>query len=105
MDEPILYIYADKLPRLIFNGGLHEYIYSNIQWPGNFHGEGVVLISFIVKKDGKITNIKVERSLCPFCDEEVLSVFNSMPDWEPGEVNYSKVDIKLYMPIEFKIKN
>lgn len=102
-DEPILYLYVDKLPQLNDDGDLNKYVYSNLKWPNQFGGQGTVLISFVVQKNGDIINVKIEKSLCPFCDEEVVRVFQSMPNWEPGEVNSVQVDVKMYFPVEFKI--
>jgi protein TonB len=103
-DKPLLYIYAEKLPRFNIEGGLKNYVYSNIKWPDMFCGEGTVLVSFVVQKNGKVNNVKIERGLCIFCDDEVIRVFNSMPDWLPGEVDSKPVDVKLYFPVEFKLK-
>lgn len=104
LKEPILYLYADDLPHFANKMNLHDYIYNNIQWPAQFDGEGTVLISFVIQKDGKIKNINIERGLCPVCDDEVKRVFELMPTWEPGVLNSEKVDIKMYFPVVFKIK-
>ncbi len=103
-DKPLLYIYAEKLPQFNIEGGLKNYVYSNIKWPDMFDGEGTLLISFVIQKNGKIKDIKVIKSLCTQCDEEVIRVFESMPDWQPGEVDSKPADIKLYFPVEFKLK-
>lgn len=103
IDEPILYIYVDKLPRFIESGGLINYVYSNLNWPNTFGGEGTVLISFVVKKNGELKDIKIEKSLCSFCDQEVIRVFETIPLWEPGELNSTQVDVKMYFPVVFRI--
>jgi TonB family protein len=104
-DEPILYIYADKLPQFNHNSeGLHEYIYKNLQWPYQADAEGTVLVSFIIKKDGKVTNVKIEKSLIKEFDDEAIRIFESMPNWEPGEKNSKQVDVKMFFPVIFKIK-
>jgi len=103
-DEPILYIYADKLPKFNYNGGLHDYIYTKLQWLYQLDIYGKVLVSFVVQKDGKVKNVKIERSLSPICDDEVIRIIESMPDWEPGELDSKSIDIKLYFPVEFKLK-
>lgn len=38
-DKPLLYIYAEKLPQFKKDGGLKNYVYSNIKWPDMFDGE------------------------------------------------------------------
>ena len=104
-DDPILYIYVDELPRLNYEGGLRQYINDNIQWPNQLSGEGYVLISFVVQTNGKIKDLKNEKSLCPpHCFEEVKRIFESIPDWKPGKLDSKEVDVKLYLPIEFRLR-
>ncbi len=105
-DEPILYIYVDELPRLNYDGGLKKYIIDNLQWPNQLSGEGYVLVSFVVQTNGKVKDLKNEKSLCPpQCYEEVKRIFESIPDWDPGKLDSGEVDVKLYLPIEFKFLN
>ncbi len=103
-DEPILYTYVDKLPGFIESGGLKNYVYSNLKWPDTFGGEGTVLISFVVNKNGELKDIKIEKSLCSFCNQEVIRIFETAPLMEPGELNSIKVDVKMYFPVVFRIK-
>lgn len=60
--------------------------------------------TFMIQKNGKVKDIIVIKSLCTQCDEEVIRVFSSMPDWLPGEVDSKPVDIKLYFPVEFILR-
>jgi TonB family protein len=104
--EPVLYLYVDKQPAFICSEGLKDYIYNhNLMWPiPQMDAEGTVLISFVIKKDGSVNNVKIEKGLHPAFDEEAKRVIESMPDWEPGEINSNKVDVKFYIPIVFGIK-
>lgn len=104
VSEPILYLYVDEIPHFDDKKNLHDFIYNNIQWPALFDGEGTVLVSFVIQKDGKIKNINIERGLCSTCDEEVKRVFELMPTWVPGILNSEKVDVKMYFPVVFRIK-
>lgn len=103
-DDPILYIEADKLPKFNYSGGVENYIGSNLKWPYQMDIDGVVLVSFVVNKTGKIEKIKIEKGLHQKCDEEVIRVFQEMPLWEPGEKDSKKVDVLLYYPVKFFIK-
>ncbi|RPI13397.1 MAG: energy transducer TonB [Ignavibacteriae bacterium] len=103
--KPVLYIYADKLPVLIYEGGIKEYFAKNLHWPDPMiDAEGTVLVSFVIMKNGKLASIRIERSLAKEFDDEVIRVFESMPDWKPGKKDGKAVDVKLYFPVEFKIK-
>ena len=104
LDKHVLYLYVDKLPQFNYDGGLNNYLLANLIWLYQLDTGGEVLVSFIVQKDGSIKNIKKETGLTSPFDDEVIRVLESMPAWEPGEINSNKVDVKLYLPIEFGIK-
>ncbi len=103
-DEPISYLYVDKLPTLKYKDGLKKFIYSNLEWPRKFDGEGKVIVYFVVSRTGKIKNVKIEKSLCLTCDEEVIRIINLLPDWSPGELNNRAVDVEILLPVYFKVK-
>ncbi|MBQ8760792.1 MAG: energy transducer TonB [Bacteroidales bacterium] len=90
-----------------FPGGQEEmmkFIQDNRQYPDeaksqNLHGR--VIVSFIVEKDGSLSNVKVMRSLGSGCDEEAVRVINSMPMWKPGKNSGKEVRTKMLVPITF----
>ena len=102
-DEPIFYLYVDKVPKFNSDNSLKGFIYTNLRWPKMFDGEGKVIVSFMVSKSGRVENIKIEESLCSECDNEVIRVVNMMPDWEPGELDNRTVDVIIYLPVYFRI--
>ena len=63
---------------------------------------GTVHLSFIVEKDGYISNIKIMRGIAGGCDEEAIRVTKAMPKWIPGEQNGRKVRVRFYMRVEFE---
>lgn len=90
-----------------FPGGQEEmlkFIQDNRQYPDeaksqNLHGR--VIVSFVVEKDGSLSNVKVMRSLGSGCDEEAVRVINSMPKWKPGKNSGKEVRTKMLVPITF----
>jgi TonB family protein len=62
---------------------------------------GIVLVQFIVEKDGTITNAKVIVPLYPSFDKEVLRVINRMPKWKPGTNMGKPVRCHYLLPIRF----
>lgn len=101
-NKPILYLMADKLP--VFEGGnnkLQEFLNKNLKWPYDFDGSGTVLISFIIRSDGSIKDIKVEKSLQIDCDNEAIRVIKLMPKWKPGKLCGKPVDVLIYFPVRF----
>ncbi len=65
--------------------------------------EGVVIVSFIVKKDGSIANIKILKSLGKGCDEEAIRLIKTMPKWIPGKQNGKAKESKMTLQIRFAL--
>ena len=67
--------------------------------------QGKVTVTFIVEKDGSITNAKVIQALYPSLDEEALRVINSMPKWTPGKMKDGKVvRVQYTVPLTFRLQ-
>ena len=65
--------------------------------------QGRVIIQFVVKKDGSISNPTVARSVDPLLDKEALRVINAMPKWKPGMHEGKAVNVKYTIPVMFKL--
>jgi TonB family protein len=65
--------------------------------------EGTVYVSFVVRTDGEITDVKVLRGIGGGCDEEALRVISTMPRWIPGKQNGKNVDVLFNLPICFRL--
>ena len=93
-----------------FPGGdaaLMQYLRDNIKYPVVAQENGVqgrVVVSFVVEKDGSITDVKVVRSVDPSLDKEAQRVVKSMPKWIPGKQNGSAVRVKYNVPVSFKLQ-
>ena len=93
-----------------FPGGmeaLYKYLSENIRYPEQAKNEkiqGRVFISFVVEKDGSITDAKVIRGIGGGCDEEGLRVVNAMPKWTPGKQLGKAVRVQFNLPINFKLQ-
>ncbi|UZD23666.1 energy transducer TonB [Algoriphagus halophytocola] len=86
--------------------GLVSYIGDNLIYPEDARKkgvEGVVVVSFVVQKEGDITDVKILRGIGTGCDEEAMRVVQGMPNWIPGEKDGSKVNTKMSLPIKFKL--
>ena len=93
-------------PMPSFPGGqaaLMAYINKMIKYPANVYKQGRVVVSFIVEKDGSITNATIRRSVDPAFDREALRVISSMPKWIPGKNNGRKVRVRFNVPVQFKL--
>ena len=69
------------------------------QFPG-----GRVVVTFVVERDGSITDVKVVRSVDPSLDKEAARVVKSMPRWNPGKQNGSAVRVKYTVPVTFRLQ-
>ena len=64
-----------------------KYLIENINYPIYARRTGIqgkVYVTFIVEKDGSITNINILRGIGGGCDEEVIRIVENMPKWSPG---------------------
>jgi len=92
-----------------FPGGtkkLMDYLNKNIRYPEALAEtciQGRVIISFVVEKDGSISDIKVAKSLDPLLDKEAVRVVSGMPNWNPGKQNGVTVRVKYTVPVTFRL--
>lgn len=90
-----------------FPGGIanfYKFIAANVQYPETAFKDsiqGKIYLSFIVEKDGQLTNIKVLKGLSPDLDKEAIRLLEMSPKWSPGEQNHIPVRQKLGLPISF----
>ena len=85
---------------------LLEFIYSNIKYPQlakETRIEGVVVVQFVVEKDGSITDVKVVRDIGGGCGEEAMRVVKMMPKWIPGKQRGRPVRVLFNLPIRFQL--
>lgn len=88
------------------NAALMKYLNENIKYPVVAQENGVsgrVVVSFVVERDGSITDVNVERSVDPSLDRESVRVVKAMPRWIPGKQNGSAVRVKFRVPVTFRL--
>ena len=89
------------------NGALMSYLNGNTKYPVVAQENGVqgrVIVSFVVERDGSISDVKVARSVDPSLDREAQRVVKSMPKWKPGKQNGSAVRVKYTVPVVFRLQ-
>jgi len=90
-----------------FPGGvdaIHQFLQENIILPQSvIDGEvrGTVFVTFVVEKDGSITNVRVLRGIGGGADEEAVRVVELMPNWTPGRERGQPTRVQFNMPIRF----
>lgn len=99
---------VEKKPE--FPGGdaeLMKYIAEHIRYPEaarKAEVEGRVIAQFVVRKDGKIGEVKILRGVSPELDGEAVRVIRSLPAFAPGEMHGKPVAVWYTIPITFKLK-
>ena len=89
------------------NSALMQYLSKNIKYPVVAEENGIqgrVICTFVVERDGSITDVRVAKSVDPSLDKEACRVIKSMPHWIPGKQNGSAVRVKYTLPVTFRLQ-
>jgi TonB family protein len=92
-----------------FVGGMekfYKFLEGIIRYPDvakRYNVQGKVFITFVVEKDGSLTDIRVVRGVGSGCDEEAVRVMARSPKWNPGMQNGRPVRVQYIMPISFSL--
>jgi periplasmic protein TonB len=87
-----------------FPGGFEKlfmYFADHEKADGN---EGKVRVSFVVEKDGSVSDIKIIQSLSDSADKEAIRLVSQMPKWNPGMQGGRPVRVQYNLPINFPAK-
>ena len=92
-----------------FDGGMkawYKFIQKNLRYPANAlenEKQGKVFVSFVVERDGSISDVKVMRGVGYGMDEEASRVIKKSPKWKPGKQAGKPVRVRFNMPISFTL--
>jgi protein TonB len=92
-----------------FPGGIeafYKFLSKNIVYPKTARDkntQGKVLVSYIVEKDGRLTDVRVVRGIGDGCDEEAARVVKLSSPWKPGTQNGHTVRVAYTVPINFAL--
>ncbi|MCF8379180.1 MAG: energy transducer TonB [Bacteroidales bacterium] len=106
-EEAQIFTVVESMPG--FPGGDEarmKYLYDNIEYPQMARESGIqgrVFVTFVVERDGHITDVRVLRGIGGGCDEEAIRVIKNMPNWVPGKQRGKPVRVQFNMPILFKL--
>ena len=84
------------------NEKFYSYVGKNYQVPEEEGLKGKVFVSFVVEKDGSLTDIKVIRDIGYGTGKEAIRVLKNCPRWNPGEQNGKKVRVLYSLPINIQ---
>ena len=107
INEDMIYRDVEEMPSFPEGqGGVFGYISKNIHYPVVAEENGIqgrVLVSFIIEKDGSLTDFVIEKSVDPSLDKEAIRLVRSMPKWNPGKKDGQSVNVKYTLPITFRL--
>ena len=86
---------------------LQKWVYQYLKYPADAIRDGVqglVMVDFIIEKDGRVTDVRVVKGVSEELDAEALRVVAASPKWKPGRVNGNRVRTSLTIPVEFKLE-
>jgi TonB family protein len=86
---------------------LQMYLRDNINYPKRARAldiMGDAYLSFVIEKDGSVTQIHVINGISDEIKKECLKVVSKMPKWIPGQAHGLPVNVKFTLPIQFRLK-
>ena len=66
--------------------------------------QGRVMVAFVIEKDGKVSDVRVVKSVSPELDAEAVKVVSASPKWKPGRLAGEKVRTSMTIPVEFRLE-
>lgn len=89
------------------NDSLRYFIATNVVYPEialQNGDQGRVYVSFIIEKDGSISDINIMRGVSLELDREAKRLIRSMPNWIPAEFSGKTVRSYMRLPILFVLE-
>ena len=107
-DQPFLV--AETMPS--FQGGdlntFRNWVQQNVKFPQIALENGIqgrVVLTFVIEKDGRLTNIQVLQTPDRSLSEEAIRVLSKSPKWSPGKQRNQVVRVKYTLPVDFRVQN
>lgn len=98
-----------QMPPSFPGGGdsLLRYLANTIYYPEvarRNYIQGRVLTSFVVDRGGKISDVRIEKSVSPEIDKEAIRVLQKMPRWQPARINGIPIQVRFKLPVWFRLE-
>jgi len=107
-EERQIFMVVESMPE--FPGGeaaLYKFLAENIKYPQMAKESGIqgrVFVTFVVERDGRVTDVRVLRGIGGGCDEEAIRVVSNMPKWAPGKQRGKPVRVQYNLPVKFTLQ-
>ena len=99
---------VEQMPE--YPGGMRaglEFMARNLRYPTKAREagkQGRVIVQFVVRKDGSLSDFKVLYPVDPWLDAEAIRVISTMPKWKPGMQDGKPVSVKFTLPVTFMLE-
>ncbi len=110
-DDVVPYYECDQRPSFLNSTDprqfLSKWVYQYLKYPASAVKNGVqgtVMVDFIIDRNGKVTDVKVARSVSEELDAEAVKVISASPKWKPARVGGNKVRCSMTLPVEFRLE-
>jgi protein TonB len=107
-EEAQIFMVVESMPE--YPGGeaaLYTFLAENIKYPQMAKESGIqgrVFVTFVVERNGSVTDVRVLRGIGGGCDEEAIRVVKSMPTWTPGKQRGKSVRVQYNLPVKFTLQ-
>lgn len=108
IEDDSIHFNPETLP--MFPGGHGEflrYLKETVKYPkvaSENRISGTVYLRFVLEKDGRVSNIRVERGVAGGCTEEAIKAIENMPAWEPARQWTKPVRYEFVLPVKFTLR-
>ena len=109
IEEEPPFLVAETMPS--FQGGdlnaFRNWVQSKVRYPAIAQETGIsgrVVLTFVIEKDGRLTNIQVLQTPDRSLSEEAVRVLQQSPKWSPGKQRNQPVRVKYTLPVDFRIQ-
>lgn len=108
VEDNTVFEFLEEMPE--FPGGqaaMMKWLGENVKYPtiaSENNIQGRVMVSFIVERDGSVSDVKILRGVDPSLDKEAMRLVSSMPKWKPGMQTGKPVRARFNIPVTFKLR-
>ena len=108
VEDALPFSFVEEKPE--YHGGMEalvKFMSDNLKYPhlakesGIF---GIVIVQFVIEKDGSVGEVKVVRGLGGGCNEEAIRVVTMMPKWTPGRQHNKAVRVVFQVPLKYNLR-
>jgi protein TonB len=85
----------------------YDYVANAIEYPSFEKRQNIggrVFLSFVIEKDGSLSEVKIVKGVSEGIDKEAIRVIENAPKWEAGRQRGQAVRVKMTIPIYFQLR-